>query len=120
LTNTTPPFIECEQLHAGLAVSDIPVAIDFYTTKLGFQQGFPWGEPPTFAGVNPGNVQIFLAKGTPTPSQETGAAYFVAGDADQLPSSTAPMASRSRWLSKTVRAACATTRCATRMATTLC
>lgn len=84
MTNATTPFVDCEQLHAGLAVSDIPAAIDFYTTKLGFQQGFTWGEPPTFAGVNLGKVQIFLAKGTPTPSPETGAVYFVVGDADQL------------------------------------
>ena len=46
------PFIECEQIHAGLAVSDIPTAIDFYVKMLGFQQAFTWGEPPTFAGVN--------------------------------------------------------------------
>lgn len=42
------------------------------------------GEPPTFAGVNLGKVQMFLAKGTPTPSSEAGAAYFLVGDADQL------------------------------------
>ena len=51
---------------------------------LGFQQAFTWGEPPTFAGVNLGKVQMFLAKGTPTPSPETGAVYFLVGDADQL------------------------------------
>jgi hypothetical protein len=34
--------------------------------------------------VNLGKVQIFLAKGTPTPSRETGAVYFVVGDAEQL------------------------------------
>jgi catechol 2,3-dioxygenase-like lactoylglutathione lyase family enzyme len=32
------PFIECEQIHAGLAVSDIPTAVEFYVKKLGFQQ----------------------------------------------------------------------------------
>ncbi len=78
------PFIECEQIHAGLAVSDIPTAVEFYIQKLGFQQAFTWGEPPTFAGVNLGNVQMFLAKGTPTPSPDTGAVYFLVGDADQL------------------------------------
>jgi len=79
-----PPLIECEQIHAGLAVSDIPVALEFYTKKLGFQEAFTWGDPPTFAGVNLGNVQMFLAKGTPTPSSQTAAAYFLVGDADQL------------------------------------
>jgi len=39
-------------VHAGLAVSDIPTALEFYVKKLGFQQAFTWGEPPTFAGVN--------------------------------------------------------------------
>jgi hypothetical protein len=34
--------------------------------------------------VNLGKVQMFLAKGTPTPSSEAGAAYFLVGDADQL------------------------------------
>jgi catechol 2,3-dioxygenase-like lactoylglutathione lyase family enzyme len=78
------PFTECEQIHAGLAVSDIPTAVEFYIKKLGFQQAFTWGEPPTFAGVNLGKVQMFLAKGMPTPSPDTGAVYFLVGDADQL------------------------------------
>lgn len=78
------PFIECEQLHAGLAVPDIVAAVEFYTKKLGFYEAFTSGEPPTFAGVNLGKVQIFLAEGTPTPSAETGSVYFLVGDADQL------------------------------------
>jgi catechol 2,3-dioxygenase-like lactoylglutathione lyase family enzyme len=78
------PLVECDQIHAGLAVSDVPAAVEFYIHKLGFQRGFTWGEPPTFAGVNLGHVQMFLSKGTPTPSAETGAAYFVVGDADAL------------------------------------
>lgn len=84
MTSPVLPFIECEQIHAGLAVTDIPTAVDFYVKKLGFRQAFTWGEPPTFAGVNLGNVQMFLAKGTPTPSSETGTVYFLVGDADQL------------------------------------
>jgi catechol 2,3-dioxygenase-like lactoylglutathione lyase family enzyme len=77
-------LIECEQIHPGLAVSDIAAALEFYSQKLGFQPAFTWGEPPTFAGVNIGRRQMFLAKGTPTPSTETGAIYFLVGDADQL------------------------------------
>jgi len=84
MSGMAQPFIECEQLHAGLAVSDIPSAVEFYVKKLGFQPGFTWGDPPTFAGVNLGEVQLFLGKGTPTPSSETSAAYFLVGDADQL------------------------------------
>jgi catechol 2,3-dioxygenase-like lactoylglutathione lyase family enzyme len=84
MSNPAVPFIECQQIHAGLAVSDIPAAVEFYVKTLGFQQAFTWGEPPTFAGVNLGEVQIFLGKGTPTPSSETGAVYFLVGDADEL------------------------------------
>jgi len=78
-----PPFVECDQVHAVLAVKDIPAAIDFYTKKLGFKLGFTWGgDPPTFAGVNIGKVQVFLQKGTPSP-QGCGVTFLV-GDADQL------------------------------------
>lgn len=58
--------------------------VDFYVNKLGFVEGFTWGEPPTFAGVNLGKVQLFLAKGTPTPNRDTAVAYFRVGDADRL------------------------------------
>ena len=54
MTSPAVPFIECEQIHAALAVRDISTAIEFYVKKLGFQQAFTWGEPPTFAGVNLG------------------------------------------------------------------
>ena len=84
MASPTVPFIECEQTHAGLAVSDIAAALEFYTKRLGFQQAFTWGEPPTFAGVNLGKVQMFLAAGTSTPSPDTGAVYFLVGDADAL------------------------------------
>jgi catechol 2,3-dioxygenase-like lactoylglutathione lyase family enzyme len=84
VASPTVPFIECEQTHAGLAVGDLAAALEFYTMKLGFQQAFTWGEPPTFAGVNLGKVQMFLAGGTPTPSPDTGAVYFLVGDADAL------------------------------------
>ncbi len=82
MTTSAPPFVECEQIHAGLAVGDIPAAVDFYTKKLGFKLSFTWGDPPTFAGVNLGKVQMFLQKGTPDPKGCT--VYFLVGDADQL------------------------------------
>jgi catechol 2,3-dioxygenase-like lactoylglutathione lyase family enzyme len=84
MTTEALPFIECEQIHAGLAVTDIPTAVDFYTKKLGFQLAFTWDDPPTFAGVNLGKVQMFLQKGTPTPNPRGGAVYFLVSDADQL------------------------------------
>ena len=83
MTIPAPPFVECDQVHAVLAVSDIPATIDFYTKKLGFKLGFTWGgDPPTFAGVNIGKIQMFLHKGTPSP-QGCGVTFLV-GDADQL------------------------------------
>ena len=82
MTTSTPPFVECEQVHAGLAVCDIPAAVDFYATRLGFEVAFTWGDPPTFAGVNLGKVQMFLQKGTPDP--KGCSVYFLVGDADRL------------------------------------
>ena len=81
---STPPRpkVDCDRHHPGLVVTDIQKAVDFYVDKLGFSPGFTWGEPvPTFAGVNLGNVQIFLEKGSPNPE---GGVYFVIGNADEL------------------------------------
>lgn len=75
----TPPEVECERHHAALAVSDVAAAVDFYTTKLGFRPAFGDGD---FAGVNLGQVQIFLERGTPSP--QGCSVYFVVGDADEL------------------------------------
>jgi catechol 2,3-dioxygenase-like lactoylglutathione lyase family enzyme len=82
MTDLNARRFECEQHHAGLSVSDIPAAVDFYTKKLGFWLAFTWGDPPTFAGVNLGDVQIFLQQGTPSPPGCS--VYFVVGDADEL------------------------------------
>jgi catechol 2,3-dioxygenase-like lactoylglutathione lyase family enzyme len=82
MTTPAPPFVECEQIHAGLAVNDLAAAIDFYTKKLGFHLAFTWGDPATFAGMNLGKVQMFLQKGTPDP--KGCSVYFGVGDADLL------------------------------------
>ena len=76
------PRIECEQHHATLSVSDVLAATEFYAKKLGFSVAFTEGDPPTFAGVNLGRVQIFLNRGTPAP--QGCSVYFVVGDADEL------------------------------------
>jgi catechol 2,3-dioxygenase-like lactoylglutathione lyase family enzyme len=76
------PQVECERQHPVLAVPDIVAAVDFYTTRPGFAPGFTWGNPPTFAGVNLGSVQVFLQSGTPSP--EGCSVYFAVGDADEL------------------------------------
>lgn len=76
------PDVDCEMHHTTIKVSDVRAAVEFYTTKLGFWCSFMEDDPATFAGVNLGNVQIFLEKGTPNAS---GASmYFVVDDADKL------------------------------------
>jgi len=77
-----PPKVVCEQHHASLTVGDVAAAVEFYTTRLGFWCPFMDGDPPTFAGVNLGRVQIFLQRGTPSPNGCS--VYFVVGDADEL------------------------------------
>src|SRR5207247_10892595 len=52
------------------------------SSDLGFTLAFTEGDPPRFAGVNLGRVQIFLAKGMPAPGGCS--VYFVVGDADAL------------------------------------
>ena len=83
MTIPAAPFVECDQVHPVLVVSDIAAAVDFYTKKLGFTLAFTWcGDPPTFAGVNLGKVQMFLQKGTPNP--KGCSVSFLVGDADQF------------------------------------
>jgi catechol 2,3-dioxygenase-like lactoylglutathione lyase family enzyme len=76
------PHVECEMLHPTLYVPDIPAAVDFYEKKLGFLVAFTLGDPPNMAGVNLGDVQMFLEKGTPAP--QGCSVYFVVGNADEL------------------------------------
>ena len=76
------PHVVCEQQHPTLSVSDVVAAVRFYADKLGFTLGFTVGEPPTFAGVNLGEVQVFLRKGLPSPAGCS--IYFVVDDADNL------------------------------------
>ena len=55
-------------------------AIAFYADKLGFEPAFTWGDPPTFSGMNLGDVQIFLDVGAGRGSTVN----FVVDDADAL------------------------------------
>ncbi len=77
-----PPKTECERLHPVLQASDVQAAVEFYTKKLGFELGFLWGDPATYAGVNLGKVQIFLQQDAPSPNGVE--VYFVVGNADDL------------------------------------
>jgi catechol 2,3-dioxygenase-like lactoylglutathione lyase family enzyme len=82
MTARAVPEIECEQEHAVLAAPDVRAAATFYATKLGFKVAFTWGEPPSYAGVNIGNVQMFLNLGEANPKGVE--VYFVVGNADEL------------------------------------
>lgn len=82
MSTSAPPQVDCERLHPGLAVADVLAAVDFYTTRLGFRTGFTWGDPPTMAGLNLGDVSIHLMQGTPNPSG--AGVFFVVRDADEL------------------------------------
>ncbi|HKC47026.1 MAG TPA: VOC family protein [Gemmatimonadales bacterium] len=78
------PHVDCERHHATLSVTDVAQAVAFYETKLGFRRAFLDGNPPTFAGINLDQVQIFLQQGTPTPNPSGTSVYFVVGNADEL------------------------------------
>jgi catechol 2,3-dioxygenase-like lactoylglutathione lyase family enzyme len=83
MSDAAAPHVACTRLNPSVRVRDVARAIEFYTTRLGFTLGFTWGdEPPGFAGVNLGEVQIFLQRGDPgtVPAQ----VYFVVDDADAL------------------------------------
>ena len=82
MTVSTRPVINCDRIHPVLSVSDVVAAVDFYVTRLGFNRGFIEGDPPGFAGVNLGDVQLFLRRGTPRP--EGCSVFFVVEDADTL------------------------------------
>src|SRR5687768_17498792 len=82
MSHPLPPDVECEQQHSGLAVPDVGAAVDFYTKKLGFHLAFAAGDPPTMAGVNLGNEQMFLEQGSPSP--KGCSVYFVVGDVEEL------------------------------------
>jgi catechol 2,3-dioxygenase-like lactoylglutathione lyase family enzyme len=82
MSEHSPPEVDCRQQHASFRVTDVPAAVDFYTQTLGFRLGFTWGDPPSMAGVNLGDVQMFLEQGTPHP--EGCSVYFVVGNADEL------------------------------------
>lgn len=82
MTASMPPDVDCRQIHPALAVRDVRAAADFYAKKLGFMQAFISGDPPEMAGVNLGQVQLFLERGTPSP--DGCSVYFVVDDADEL------------------------------------
>lgn len=82
MTSKPAPPVDVEQYHASLRVANLQAAIEFYTTRLGFVHAFSWGDPPTMAGVNLGETQVFLEGGTPAPNGCS--LYFVVDNTDEL------------------------------------
>lgn len=54
------PNIAHSKVFPTLLVSNIVTAVDFYVSRLGFSQRFTWGDPPTYAGVDLGEVTLHL------------------------------------------------------------
>lgn len=52
--------IHFECLTPILNVSDMQQSLGYYTTQLGFEIAWEWGEPTGFACVKRGNVEIFM------------------------------------------------------------
>ena len=48
-----------------IPVSDLRAALAYYRDALGFSVDFTWGDPPTYAGLEWGHVELHLAKGEP-------------------------------------------------------
>jgi catechol 2,3-dioxygenase-like lactoylglutathione lyase family enzyme len=46
-------------VHVRYLVDDVPAAVDFYTTHLGFTLNTSWG--PAFADVNRGDLRLLLS-----------------------------------------------------------
>src|SRR5262245_38415045 len=76
------PVVNCEFQAPGLPVEDITAAVDFYTNKLGFNLNFLWGDPPTFAAVMLGKVEVHLYTGKPAP--HICSVYFIIDDIEEL------------------------------------
>src|SRR5438105_15559698 len=44
------------------AVADVPAAIAYYRTVLGFESDWRWGDPPGFGGVRWGRIQLLFCR----------------------------------------------------------
>ena len=107
MTTPVPPVVECEQEHAALQVSDVAAAAEFYRTKLGFKVAFMMGDPPNIAGMNLGNVQMFLELGTP--ARKDARSISSSAMPTSFTSSSGRAVSRSFCRPRTGSMACATT-----------
>lgn len=81
-TAPIPPKVDCASQQTGVFTDDVLATVEYYVTRLGFTEGFTWGDPVTFAGVDLDETRVFIQKGTPAP--DGCVLYFVVGDADAL------------------------------------
>jgi uncharacterized glyoxalase superfamily protein PhnB len=44
-----------------LASEDVKASVDYFVRVLGFEPDFSWGEPPAYAGVSAGDVEVYFA-----------------------------------------------------------
>ncbi|HEX6925060.1 MAG TPA: VOC family protein [Longimicrobiaceae bacterium] len=82
MSNPPPTPVQSDRLHPVLTVPEIRAAIDYYTSVLGFEEEFTWGEPPTFGGVRLDEIVLFFQLGVPQPAGL--AVAIVVDDADGL------------------------------------
>lgn len=45
-----------------IATDDVSASVDFFVATLGFEPDFKWGDPPTYAGVRAGEVEIYFTQ----------------------------------------------------------
>jgi hypothetical protein len=43
-----------------IATDDVAASVEYFVRTLGFEPDFTWGDPPVYAGVKAGNVEIYL------------------------------------------------------------
>lgn len=45
-----------------IATDDVQASVEYFVRTLGFDADFVWGDPPVYAGVTSGEVEIYFAK----------------------------------------------------------
>lgn len=56
-------MVKFECLSPILCVKNVPDSIEYYVEKLGFKKAWDWGDPPTFASVSRGEINLFFCQG---------------------------------------------------------
>jgi catechol 2,3-dioxygenase-like lactoylglutathione lyase family enzyme len=67
----------------GLLVDDVQTTADYYRDILGFDIRFTYGEPPTFAVVDRGDVSVHLVRSDP-PGRRNGMAAAGPGNGNDF------------------------------------